>query len=347
MPNPNRQLIKVVESIHRLLTGNIDVPSPPALPIRAWEAVECTARGVAKAREHGWQVAARIKSRELVARLEELHREIDQVLWQVVDVQTPRKIASPSELYLDLVALQEEPFELEIDADAGELCVTTEPVVLEGLDLGRFQIRLKLERLQDEWPYRVVALDPAPAAANSSVTHPHVNDEVLCEGDGSASVRKALAEGRLFDFFTMVDRLLHTYAPGRAHIELDQWQGMGCHDCGCVVDEDDHCVCSRCDQVICPGCVGTCTNCDQSVCAGCSYSCQQCNEVACLRCLKTCAACQEQVCPDCLNDQNLCPTCYEQQTKSDKSGPHLEGAPAAQAEPAVHADGLGQAPCAA
>lgn len=347
MPNPNRQLIKVIESLHRGLAGNIDVPSPPALPMRAWDAVERAARSIAKARQHGWQMAARMKSRELVARLEELHREIDQVLWQVVDVQTPRQIATPGELYLDLVALQEEPFELKIDTGAGELCVTTEPVVLEGIDLGRFQIRLKLERLQDEWPYRVVALDPAPAAANGSVTHPHVNDEVLCEGEGSASLRKALAEGRLFDFFTMVDRLLHTYGAGRAHIELDQWQGMGCHDCGCVVDEDDYCFCCRCDHVICPECFSTCRHCDQSVCAGCSSSCQHCNEVACLRCLMPCAACLEQLCSECLNDQNLCQTCYEQRTKSDLEKGELEEAAAAKTEPAVHAGGLGQAPCAA
>ena len=246
-PNPNRQLIKVIEVVHRRLAGNIDVPAPPAVPTQAWEAVGSAARSIAKARQHGWQVAARMKSRELVVRLEELHRAIDQMLWQLVDVQTLRKIASPGELYLDLVALQEEPFELEVDADEGELCVTTEPVVLKGTDLGRFQIRLKLGGLQDEQSYRVVALDPAPAASNRLVTHPHVNDEVLCEGDGSVSVRKALAEGRLFDFFTMVDRLLHTYAAGRAHIELEQWQGMCCHDCGCVMNEDDYCVCARCD----------------------------------------------------------------------------------------------------
>jgi len=347
MPNPNRQFVKVIQRIHRQLSGNVDVPAPPAIPTQAWETVNRTARSIAKARQHGWQVAARLKSQELVVQLEELHRGIDQVLWQLVDVQAPRKIASPGELYLDLIALQQEPFELETDADERELCVTTEPVVLEGIDLGRFQIRLKLDGLHEERSYRVVALDPAPAASNRSVTHPHVNDEVLCEGDGSVSVRKALAEGRLFDFFTMVDRLLHTYAAGRAHIELDQWQGMGCHDCGCVVDEDDYFVCTRCDQVICPECSSTCTHCDQCVCAGCSICCHHCNEVVCLRCHKACAECLEQMCSDCLNDQNLCPKCHEQQSESDDAAADLEEASAAKSQPAVHADGLGQAPCAA
>jgi hypothetical protein len=345
MPNPNRQFIKVIETIHRQLAGHIDVPAPPKLPAQAWDAVKRTASIITKACQHGWQVAARIKSRELVVRLEELHRAIDQVLWQLVDVQTPRKIAGPSELYLDLIALQEEPLELEVDGDESELCVATEPVVLEGIDLGRFQIRLKLDRFDDERPYRVVALDPTPAASNRSVTHPHVNDELLCEGDGAASIRKALSEGRLFDFFTMVDRLLHTYAPGRAHIELDQWHGISCRDCGCVVDEDDYCVCNRCDQVICPGCSSTCTHCDQRACAGCSICCERCGEVMCLRCLKICAACKEQMCQECLNDQNLCPNCHEQQSESDDAADLETTAP--ETEPAFHADGLGQTPCAA
>src|SRR5689334_3409550 len=109
MPNPNRQLIKVIQRIHRQLTGNVDVPAPPALPMFAWQAVTRTASCIAKARRHGWQLAARLKSQELVVQLEELHRGIDQVLWQLADVQAPRKIASPGELYLDLIALQQEP----------------------------------------------------------------------------------------------------------------------------------------------------------------------------------------------------------------------------------------------
>src|SRR4029079_10874093 len=96
MQIPNRQLIKVIETVHRQLAGHVDVQAPPAVPTQAWDAVKRTATSIAKARQHGWQVAARMKSRELVARLEELHRAIDQMLWQLVDVQTPRKIAGPS-----------------------------------------------------------------------------------------------------------------------------------------------------------------------------------------------------------------------------------------------------------
>ena len=36
--------------------------------------------------------------------------------------------------------------------------------------------------------YRVIALDPHPATKSESITHPHVQDERLCEGEGHAAI---------------------------------------------------------------------------------------------------------------------------------------------------------------
>ncbi len=48
-------------------------------------------------------------------------------------------------------------------------------------------------------PYRVIALDPHPAAGNEMVTHPHVSDEHVCLGDATIAVKQALATGRVCD----------------------------------------------------------------------------------------------------------------------------------------------------
>jgi hypothetical protein len=347
MQKSNRQLIKAIELIHGQVLGAIDLPVPTALPLRDWESVKQATHSVAKAQKRGWLAAARSKSRELVVRLEELRRSIDDAIWQLQAPATPHTVSTPGEIYRDLAALQDEPFELAIDLESEELCVTTEPVVLEGIGLGRFQVRLSWQRLHDDQPYRIIALEPAPAACNSSVTHPHVNDEILCEGDGRASVRRALAEGRLFDFFTMIDRLLHTYAPGRAHVELDHWEGIRCHDCGSFVDDDEYSSCDRCDERICFECSRCCPHCDRNFCSGCTDACGQCDETVCGGCLQSCSGCQSLLCPDCLTNNELCTQCHEQQTQSDDDAAELEGADAATTEPAVHADGLGQAPYAA
>ena len=76
--------------------------------------------------------------------------------------------------------------------DETEFWVTTEPIELEGIALGRFEIRFNWLTVADERPYRVVALDPNPASRSADTTHPHVQYERLCEGDGARAIHQAL-----------------------------------------------------------------------------------------------------------------------------------------------------------
>jgi len=61
----------------------------------------------------------------------------------------------------------------------------TEPIVLEGIDLGRFEIALDAgSGPHHEWAtYEATALDANPAVSDSEVTHPHVQAGQLCEGE--------------------------------------------------------------------------------------------------------------------------------------------------------------------
>ena len=113
---------------------------------------------------------------------------VNLLIGELQDRLQPLPVATPAELYADLVALEQERFEVQINLDQHQLCVTTEPIELEGIHLGRFAIRLDWQPRHATRHYRIVPLDPNPAAANDAVTHPHVNDEILCEGDGRASI---------------------------------------------------------------------------------------------------------------------------------------------------------------
>jgi hypothetical protein len=341
MPTINRKYLQAAQSIHRQSNDSADELKLPALPAHLWQGVVDTAHRAAKARAREWHNAARIKSEQLLNQLEDLQHSVNQLIGEVQNRLKPRRFATPTELYRDLVALEQEPFEVKIELDQRELCVTTEPIELEGIYLGRFEIRLDWQRPQSVHPYTVVALEPNPAAANESVTHPHVNDQVLCEGDGRACIGRALAEGRLYDFFTIVDRLLHTYAPGRAYAELDQWHGTPCHDCGGIVDEDDYCTCGRCDEMICLDCSALCSHCDQSCCGRCIDSCQLCDQPTCGPCLNRCRQCRSFVCPDCLTN-NLCTQCHEEPLPNDDDFQNLEESTPAAADVAVYSDGLGE-----
>jgi hypothetical protein len=90
--------------------------------------------------------------------------------------------------------------------------VVTDPIVLEGVALGRFRIDLNLDRFHygrlDGDTVRAIALDPNPAASNDEITHPHVQGGQICLGEGSVMVRQALTEGRLYDALLVVRSVL-------------------------------------------------------------------------------------------------------------------------------------------
>jgi hypothetical protein len=121
------------------------------------------------------------------------------------------------------MTLYDEFENVEIDLKKHEISVTTEPITLEGIFLGPFQIQLVWEKLGNSSPYSIKALDPHPAEANEDVTHPHVQDESLCEGEGRMAIQNSLREGRLGDFFLLVAQVLRTYGKGSAYIELNDW----------------------------------------------------------------------------------------------------------------------------
>ena len=195
MPKRYRHYLKAAQSIHRQLMRAAAGLVVPDLPRQLWQHVRVTANSVAKAQVWGWQQAARVKSRELLNGLDELQRAVNQLIGELQDRLQPLPVATAAELYADLVALEQERFEVQIDLDQHQLRVTTEPIELERIHLGRFEIRLDWQPPHATRRYRIVALEPNPSAANDAVTHPHINDEILCEGDGRASIARRWRPG--------------------------------------------------------------------------------------------------------------------------------------------------------
>jgi hypothetical protein len=172
--------------------------------------------------------------------------------------------------------------------------------------------------LGETQPYRVVALDPKPSAKRDDVTHPHVQDEQLCEGEGRAAVQAALAEGRFHDFFLLVSQTLQTYARGSAFVELDDWNGIPCDQCGSLVDDDSRYSCDRCGDTLCGDCSFTCQGCENSFCSNCVAPCSACGHDFCSSCLETCSECHKQFCENCCED-GLCEACREKQCENQSN----------------------------
>ena len=192
------------------------------------------------------------------------------------------------DVFRDIVALEGEFDGVDVNLRAGTLSVVVGPITLLDVELGAFRIELDLDGVARavSSPYAVIALTPHPAESNSDVTHPHVQDDALCEGAGREAIRRALREGRLLDFFMVVANILRTYNPNGPYVALADWSGARCGDC---------------DDLVSPDRLGSCRDCAQSVCDDCSVACGQCQGACCGDCLSSCASCDEPRCQDCLS----------------------------------------------
>jgi hypothetical protein len=229
-----------------------------------------------------------------------------------------RPVPSLREIFSELQAAQQEFGVLRYDAGQRVLSVTTDPIGLEGVELGPFEIELDITDLDGHTPYRVVALDPDPAASNEEVTHPHVSAERLCPGDASGAIRMALESGRLGDLFTLVRSVLTTYNPESPYVPLANWHGHPCYDCGHVMDDDSRFFCESCERDYCDECTSYCRQCEESFCQECLTTCAHCDEPCCKACVPSCSDCDEACCKACLED-GLCPPCLEDLEENDES----------------------------
>ena len=302
-----RAAVAIQEQVSRQGPAQVTI----RLPEYYWNRVKQINRNIARARERGWHLAAQSLFGELADAGRSLGREVNEALGGLVRRTEPRLPASLSTIYLDLRALIHEFEEVEVDLHTHELAVTTDTIELDEVVLGAFQIRLKWSDIgQTAPPYRIVALDPHPAARRDDVTHPHVQDERLCEGDGHTAIDAALAGSRFHDFFLLVNRLLHTYGRGHAYIEIEDWDGTPCADCGTCIDDDERCCCNGCDSILCDSCSLSCHRCDSSFCAECLRPCEDCGNDFCSNCLETCSVCRKHFCADC-RDDGMCADCYQ------------------------------------
>jgi hypothetical protein len=267
--------------------------------------------------EHGWlAVAEKLRHRS--------SRDIGDLVY---DTQTTRdhlniegfKKPMIGDIVRELMQIEDEYGCLHYNWKDKTLSVLTDNIVLEEIFLGSFEIRLffnRIEQLYKDSPYHIIALDPHPAGSNEDVTHPHVSCERLCEGDGGILIRKALEQGRLADFFSIVTNILNTYNPQSPYVGLSEWDGYSCFDCGYTVNRDDSYYCQYCENDFCSECSGYCQICDCTLCLGCAYECPGCQKPVCRGCTVTCPECNEEYCIDCMNENEICSQC-EQERKDD------------------------------
>ncbi|MBL9165612.1 MAG: hypothetical protein JNL18_23005 [Planctomycetaceae bacterium] len=318
MPPPSRT--HLIRAANRIAAQR--QPPPAAiddLPLASWQRVQRSYSLVVAAQLRKWRYAARQGRDRLRRSLADLRRQLDELNGQLA-ASGPGYSPSFRDLHDDLAVLAAEFPDFSLDLAQATISVVTEPIILEGVDLGRFEIELSWRELGSRSNYLVRALEERSAASDSSLVHPHVRDEQLCEGEAHAAIRRALSSGRILDFFVIVAQTLATYNAQSAYLTLDRWEGISCADCGATTDDDGRSSCERCGADLCDDCSYGCSDCGRTACSACGASCAECRQHCCGACLSPCSICQQRFCEGDL-DEGECAACRAEAAAEDSHQP--------------------------
>ena len=305
-----------------------------------WGIVQTWQRNLELAQRRQWFPAAVVCRQELASALQDLEDQASAAQHALQEIDKETHDIELRDLYEELVALDSEFSEVAWDFRDRTLSVITEPIELEDMDLGSFKIVLDWSDLSVTKPYQVIALEPNSAAGDDEVTHPHVHGRGLCEGDGRVPIRNALRQGRLCDFFLLVQQVLQTYNAGSAYVRLSDWDGKSCSDCGDTCGRNNSNYCDACEITLCSECGGMCQDCEGNFCNECRGLCHGCDDRFCRHCLADCSGCSHGFCKECLSDE-YCEACRESDDETAGAGT-TSSATAATPDAAVHSVGVGE-----
>jgi hypothetical protein len=187
--------------------------------------------------------------------------------------------------------------------------------------------------------YTIVAKDPIKAYANhtSDYPHPHINNNMLCEGDASVAIRNALLAGDLVSFLLIVNSVVNTYFADGAYRQLYKWlkeeRELVCNSCDAAITENDVYICDECGVELCYECANCCNCCENYYCSDhirycnvcemsyCRYcyddhmeQCECCGTKICSSTMLKCSECGNYVCEECIHvckkcNASICATC--------------------------------------
>lgn len=315
----------IVRTANALLEHYRQIRKPPIDLCRRhleshWQEIERQERRLQKAKQKSLTSANRTCQKQLHRALQRLIHDENILVTQIESALEPRQTPSLRTLYDELHTLTEEFEHYEFDLWTKTISVFTDEIILEDVNLGTFEIRLAWTKLREgqDFDYEVIAQSPNPAANSEETIHPHVESRSLCEGDGSQAIASALKQGRVCDFFLIIHQILKTYNSGSAYVQIENWSGVPCMECGDINPQQDCCDCNQCEGTLCDTCVGYCEDCQMPRCMECMTRCFECESHFCGSCVECCEECDESFCHTCLNE-DLCPTCLEEKANEEEN----------------------------
>ena len=324
-------------------------PEPLTRPERAWAALRAQ---LTEAESLRWRIE-QATARRLDCATASLKQELStllKVMGQRIDELRDHSDATPPrgpdrcEWIRELRHLETEFGTVTARWTDTVIRIVTEPIELKGVSLGPFAIEFNWSggpSATGSRAFEVKALKPNHPAGRGDVTHPHVEDDILCAGEAKEALDQAVADGRLVDAFQLVHSVLTNYNPHSAYVSLTEWDGSHCAQCGRRIRSEEASSCEGCDCDLCDECGERCEGCDELRCGDCTEPCDVCRARHCRGSLDTtargravCSDCRE-VCPGCqasfpkdeLDSDGRCPTCSSVE-ETDDPAPETEAAEA-------------------
>ena len=242
-------------------------------------------------------------------------------------------IPSLSELVAELRQAEKEFGQLSYDRKKQFVAVATEPIELEGVYLGEFEIRLLLARpMQSARPGGNVSDRGLRSPSGRKRRNGHASPRPGRTASAPAMrQRPSVCPDRRPDL-----RLLPVgqVRAGRIQpaVALCPAGQVGRH---CLLRLRLHhrqrriLLLPSCENDFCEECMSYCRRCDDSYCQGCLTECTACEDSVCSGCLTRCPDCRRAICQTCL-EENQCPC---QQEKENHNGPDTTAAAASQQQP--------------
>src|SRR6476660_5534587 len=133
MPSINKPILRLAVAIHAELARLRAREPLVELPAGAWQKCAELVRQVRRAQLRGWQLAAKTLLGDLNYAIPSVQNELAALQQRLPRNVGSECLATASDIYQDLVALDLEFEELDYDSKARRLSVTTEPIVLNGI----------------------------------------------------------------------------------------------------------------------------------------------------------------------------------------------------------------------
>jgi hypothetical protein len=154
-----RAALRISSRLRRLraVTGRVELPEAD------WTDCRSLLQRIHQCRNRNWNHAAELLQERVERALSRCSEPLQETSRQVPASGRRPYVQCPHEISRDLVALADKFEKMTIDASNRTLSVTTEPVVPEEINIGRFEIRQHWNRIGERRPYEVVAVQPNSA----------------------------------------------------------------------------------------------------------------------------------------------------------------------------------------